>query len=329
MMKRRTFLCVLTFGALSAPLAAEAQQAGKVPRVGILLIAAREQTAHFVKAFEEGMRALGYVEGRNIVYEHRFANGKPALLPDLAAEMVRLSLGVIVTGSNQQTVVVKRATTAVPIVAMFLSEPVASGLISSFSRPGGNLTGLTVDVDAEIWSKRVELLKEAAPRVQRVAILVDSAVPGREPYRKAIEDALRRLDMTGDFIGVRSAVDFESAFGSVKRQGRDALFFDAGPLFFGNLTRITELVARSGLPSAYPSREFVETGGLLSYGANLPDLSRRAAIYVDKILKGTKPADLPVEQPAKFELVINMKTAKALGLTIPPSLLLRADQVIE
>ncbi len=324
-----TLVLTLALGLLAAPLGAGAQQAGKIPRVGMLLLATREQTRSFINAFEEGMRVLGYVEGRDIVYGHRFANNNRERLPDLAAEMVRLKVDVIVTGSNEQTAVAKRATTTMPIVMMFSSQPVATGFIASLSKPGGNLTGLTLDVDPEVWGKRLEILKEIVPQLRRVAILEDATVPGRESVRKAMRDAGRTLDVETTLIEVRSPTDFDDAFVAMRRRHVDSLVIGLGALFWLHRSRLVELVAKAELPAIYAYREPVEAGGLISYGTSLPDLSRRAAYYVAKILKGAKPADLPVEQPTKFELIINLKTAKALGLTIPPSVLARADEIIQ
>jgi ABC-type uncharacterized transport system substrate-binding protein len=327
-MNRRAFVAGL--GAMvSAPLGAEAQQAKRMPAVGMLLIATREQTGHFVNAFEDGMRALGYVDGRNIVYAHRFADGNRDRVAELAAEMVKLKLDVIVTGSAQQTVVAQKATREVPIVMAMTSQPVGLGLVASLARPGGNVTGLSGDVSPEIAGKRIEILKEAAPHLRRIGALRDPAFPWSEEYRQAEEAAAKKFGISFERIDVQSAADFQRAFEAVVARRIDGLTIYSAALFFGNRAALTALVAKSGRPAVYGVREFVEAGGFLSYGVDLTELCRRAATYVDKILRGAKPGDLPVEQPTKFELVINLKTAKSLGLTIPPSLLLRADQVIE
>jgi ABC-type uncharacterized transport system substrate-binding protein len=328
MLSRRSFLGA-TVSTVALPLAASAQQAGRTPTVGMLLIATREQTAHFVDAFEDGMRALGYVAGRNIVYAHRFADGSPERLVDLAAEMVKSKLDVIVTGSAQQTLVVKKATSTVPIVMALTGQPVALGLIASLKRPGGNLTGLTGDVGPEIVGKRLAILKEVAPRVRHVAILRDPAFPWSDANRQAEEEAAKKLGIRIERIDVSSVEDFERAFATAEARHIDGFTITSTALFFGHRIRMTALVAKSGRPAIYSFREFPEAGGLVSYGPNSEDLCRRAATYVDRILRGAKPGDLPVEQPTKFQLVINVKAAKALGLTVPPTLLLRADHVIQ
>jgi ABC-type uncharacterized transport system substrate-binding protein len=327
MMDRRSFIAGMT-AVMTAPLA-EAQQPGRVPTVGMLLIATREQTAHFVNPFEHGMRTLGYIAGRNIFYAHRFADGNPERLPDLAADMVKSKLDVIVTGSAQQTLVVKKLTNTVPIVMAMTGQPVALGLIASLTHPGGNLTGLTGDVGPEIVGKRLAILKEVAPRVRHVAILRDPAFPWPDANRQAEEDAAKKLGISIERIDVPSVTDFERVFATAEARHIDGFTLNAAALFYGNRGRMTALVAKSGRPAIYSARDFAEAGGLMSYGPNFEDLCRRAATYVDRILRGAKPGDLPVEQPTKFEFVINLKTAKALNLTIPPSLLLRADQVIE
>jgi len=327
-MHRRAFLVGLA-AAAGGPSRAAAQPTGRVPVVGMLVIATREQTAHFVGAFEDGMRALGYVPGRNVVYAHRFANGHAERLPELAADMVRSKVDVIVTGSVQQTIVAKKATSTVPIVMAMAIQPVTFGLIESLARPGGNLTGLTGDVGPDIAAKRLEILKEVVPHVRRIGILRDPAYPWPESNRQAEDDAARQLGVNLHRIDVATAEDFDRALADVERRGIQALTMTAAALFFGNRARLTALIAKSRLPVLYSQREFPDAGGLMSYGTNSTDLCRRAAAYVDRILKGARPGELPVEQPTKFELVINLKVAKMLGLTIPPSLLLRADQVIE
>jgi ABC-type uncharacterized transport system substrate-binding protein len=327
-MNRRAFVAGLGT-MLAAPLAAEAQQAGKRPVVGMLLIAPREQTAHFVTSFEQGMRALGYVPGRSIVYAHRFADGHPERLPELAAEMVRTKVDVIVTGSVQQTLVAKKTTSTVPIVMAITIQPVAFGLIASLSRPGGNVTGLTGDVGPEIVAKRLEILKQVVPQARRIGILLDPAYPWPDSNRRAEDEAAKQLGVMIERIDIASVGDFERAFAEIDARHIEGLTINAAALLFGNRVRMTALVAKNRLPAVYSQREFVDAGGLISYGVSAADLFRRAASYVDRILKGANPADLPVEQPTKFELVINLKAAKAFGLTIPQSLLLRADQLIE
>lgn len=314
---------------VAAGLCTTALPTGAQPRVGMLVVGSRQQTAEFVKSFEDGMLALGYLPGRTIRFEHRFANGQPELLPELAAEMVRLKLDVIVSGSNQQTSAAKRATTTIPIVAMFLNDPVSAGFVTSLSRPGANVTGLTLDVGRDLPSKRLELLKELAPHARRVVSLSDPGFPGSPRARQELGEAARRLDLTIDFVDVRAAADLDGVFDRVRGHRADAVFVSSSPALFTQRKRIIALLATARLPAISNVREFAEDGGLMSYGVYLPDLSRRAATYVDKILKGSRPGDLPVEQPTKFDFVINLKTARALGLTIPLSLLLRADHVIE
>jgi len=314
-----------------APLAADAQQPKKVYRIGYFQTASRAQVEHMLKALEEGLRERGYVPGQNIVIEYRFADGKPERLAELAAELVRLKVDVIVTALNPVTVAAKRATATIPIVMTIGLDPVGAGLVTSLARPGGNVTGLTFDVTLEIHAKRLQLLKEIVPRVSRVAFLWNPAFSPADSERSAgaVRDAARKLGVTLQFVEVREGDEFEGAFAAMTRERADSLLAMGGPLLFAHRHRIADLAAKHRLPATYPLREFPESGGLFSYGASLPDLYRRAGTYVDKILKGAKPADLPVEQPTKFEMVINLKTAKALGITIPQSVLIRADEVIQ
>jgi len=325
---RRAFVGSLTGGLLAAPLAAEAQQAGKVARIGCLLGAAREQTSHLVKAFEDGLRDLGYVPGRNVMFEYRFADGRLERLPQLAQDLVRLKVDVIVTGSNAHVIAARQATTTIPIVMVYVLDPVGAGLVASVSRPGGNVTGLSQDVSAEILGKRLALLKELVPKLSRVAVLITPPVLVPATH-KAMEAAARTLGMTVVRFDARGPGDLEGVFAAMIRARSDALVVNGGPAQFNMRTQIHQLALRHRLPSISIVTEDVEAGGLMSYGPSLNDEWRRAAVYVDKILKGAQPADLPIEQPTKFELVINLKTAKALGLTIPQTLLLQADQVIE
>jgi len=325
---RRAFLGGLGLSAIAVPLAAEAQQAGKVYRIGILHSAARESER--IKALEEGLRELGYVEGRNLVIEHRFADVKLERLGELATDLVRLKVDVIVTAINPTTLAAKQATTTIPIVMTTGVDPVAAGLVASLARPGGNVTGLTFDVDPEaIAAKRLELLKELAPRASRMAAIWNPTYAPNTPRMKGIEDAARKLGVTLVSVLVREPGDFDGAFATIVRERARAFLVLTDPLMFSHFARLADLAAKNRLPGIYALREAVNAGGLISYAANLVDLYRRAALFVDKIIKGAKPADLPIEQPTKFELVINMKTAKALGLTIPQSLLVRADEVIQ
>jgi putative ABC transport system substrate-binding protein len=329
-MERRTFMAMLTGGIVVAPLAAEAQQAAKVPRIGYLSpnLAA---SPHLPEAFLQGLRDLGYVEGRNVVIEYRSAEGKFERLPALAAELVALKVDVIVAPITLAALAAKQATRTLPIVFSFAADPVGSGLVTSLARPGGNVTGLSI-LAPELVGKGLELLKQAVPAVSRVAALWQpGAVPERseKDILKGAEVAARALGVRLQFVEARGPADFDRAFSDMTRARAGALTVLPYSMFVTERRRLADLAAKNRLPTVFPLREFVDAGGLMAYGANLADLSRRAATYVDKILKGAKPADLPVEQPTKFELVINMKTARALGLTIPQSLLLRADQVIE
>jgi ABC-type uncharacterized transport system substrate-binding protein len=320
---------VLALSFVLAPLAAEAQTAGKVARIGCLLGAAREQTSGLVNAFEDGLRDLGYVPGRNVVIEYRFADGKLERLPQLAQDLVRLKVDVIVTGSNVHVIAAKQATTTIPIVMVYVRDPVGAGLVANVSRPGGNVTGLSQDAGLEISGKRLALLKELVPKLSRVAVLVNVSSPTALATLKVTEASAGALGMTVVRFDARGPGDLEGVFAAVTRARSDALVVTGGPVHFNMRTQVAQLALRHRLPSIGASTEDVEAGGLMSYGASVSDQWRRAATYVDKILRGAQPGDLPVEQPTKFELVINLKTAKALGLTIPQTILLQADQVIE
>jgi putative ABC transport system substrate-binding protein len=307
----------------------EAQQAGKVYRIGYIQAAVPNEMEHLTNALEEGLRELGYVDGRNIVYERRFASGKQERLPDLAAELVRLNVDIIVTGSNPAIAAVKQATAKIPVVMATSRDPVGSGFIASMARPGGNITGLTGDPTPEVQGKRVELLKEAVPSASRVALLWNPLPPGAETYRNVVENAARRLRVSLHSVEARGRNEFEGAFAAMARERVDGLVVLPDPMFYTARTQIVLLATKHRLPAVYHAREFVEIGGLMSYGVSLADQFRRAAFYVDKILKGAKPAELAVEQATRFELAINLKTAKALGLTIPRSTLMQADHIIE
>jgi len=328
-MERRTFLGMMAGSLLAAPLAAEAQPVATVPRIGYLAL---NPTAnpHLHEAFRQGLRDLGYVEGRNVVIESRDAEGKPERLPALAAELVALKVDVLVAQPTVAALAAKQATRTLPIVFP-VADPVSSGLVTSLARPGGNLTGLSI-LAPEMVGKGLELLKQAVPGVSRVAVLWDpGAFPERtaKDMRKEVKVAARALGVRLQFIEARGPDDFDRAFSEMTRARAGALTVLGGSMLFSERKRLVDLAAKNRLPAVYPWREGVDAGGLMAYGPNVADLFRRAATYVDKILKGAKPGDLPIEQPTKFELVINLKTAKALGLTIPRSLLQRADQVIE
>ncbi len=320
----------LVLALLATPLAAHAQQAQKVYRVG-LLSTTRSTTAeasHLEEAFQQGLRELGYVEGKNILIDRRYSEGRPERLPDLAAELVRLKVDLIVAIAAPATRAAKQATTTIPIVAIAVTDPVAQGLVASLARPGGNVTGLATFFP-ELAAKRLELLKETLPRVSRVAVLWNAANPGNAIIWKEVQVAARTLGVMLQSREVRGPDDFEGAFAAMTRERPDALMALDDPLIFAYRTSIVDFAAKTRVPAVYFFREFVDAGGLMSYGVNLADLLRRSGVYIDKILKGAKPADLPVEQPTRFDLAINLKTAKALGLKIPPSVLIRADKVIE
>ena len=314
---------------LATPLTAAAQPSGKAYRIGFIATSAPNEAQHLFKALDEGLRDLGYVEGRNVAFERRFAEGKQERLPGLAAELVRLNVDVIVTGSNPVIAAVKQATARIPIVMAVSRDPVGAGFIASLARPGGNITGLSNDPSPDIHGKNMELLKEAVPRISRVAYLWNPDPPGAETYRQVAEAAARTLGVTLQPLEVRGRNEFEDAFAAMARARADAVLVVQDPIFLSARGQVVLLAARYRLPAVYGNREYAEVGGLMSYGPNVARQFRRAAVYVDKILKGAKPADLPVEQPTTFELVINLKTAKALGLTIPASVLARADQVIQ
>jgi ABC-type uncharacterized transport system substrate-binding protein len=329
MMDRRRFLLTSLAGAAAVPLAARAQPTGKVSRIGFIVTGTPNETGHLIQALNKGLRELGYVEGRNVVFERRFGEGRQEKLPALAAELVQLKVDVLVTGSNPVIAAVKQATATIPVVMAVSRDPVGANFIASLARPGGNITGLANDADPEIIGKNLELLKEAAPRVSRVAFLWNPVPPGAGTSKHAVESAARSLGVTLQSVEVRRPTEFEGAFAAMVRERANGVVVAQDPIALGSRSQVVLLAARSRLPAVYGVREFAEAGGLMSYGPNIADQFQRAAFYVDRILKGAKPGDLPVEQATKFELVINLKTAKALGLTIPRSLLARADQIIE
>jgi len=312
-----------------APLAAGAQQAAKVPRIGFLSAATSGVSSPVLDAFRQGLRELGWVEGQNIVVDYRFTD-RSDRLPDLAAELVQLKVDIIVAEATQGVAAAKNATETIPIVMISGSaDPVGLGFIASLARPGGNVTGLSYSVGPEIVGKGLELLKEIVPKVRRVAILSNPASPVQPLFIREVKGAARSLGVQLQLLEVRGPNEFEGAFAAMATERVGALLVVADAVFIFHRTRLADLAARSRLPAAYGTRASVEAGGLISYGPSVRDLFRRSATYVDKILNGAKPGDLPVEQPTKFELVINLKTAKALGLTIPQTILLQADQVIQ
>ena len=327
-MERRTFIGVIAGGLLAAPLAAQGQQAAKVPRIGFLGNSTAALEANLVGPFREGLRDLGYVEGQNILIEYRWAEGKYERFPALIAELIALKVDVIVTAGTPAALAVKKATTSIPLVMAAVGDPIGVGLVASLARPGGNVTGLSA-IAPELEGKRLELLREVVPKLSHIAVLWNPDNPFQPGSLKETRAAAQVLGIKVQLLGVRTAEDFPAAFAAILKERPDALLVLADRIFLHNRARIVDFEAKRRLPGMYPYRELVEAGGLMSFGPSYADMHRRAATYVDKILKGAKPADLPVEQPTKFDLVINLKTAKALGLTIPPSLLGRADEAIQ
>ena len=329
-MHRRAFLGTLAGGLLAAPLAAEAQQATRVWRIGLLDYGSPDAARlAWWRAFRDGLRELAYVEGQNVVFQPRWGNGQVSRLQGLATELVAAKVDILVTAGNPASLAAKQATSSIPIVTANGPDPVELGLAASLARPGGNVTGLT-SVSSELAAKRLGLVKELIPQVSRVAALWDRTARGSVLNVRDTEGAARSLGIALQSVAVRpDPKEYDAAFVAIKRGRAGAVIVVQSSAFFAGYQRISDLALVHRLPSVGGSKEYPEAGGLISYGADYPDLFRRAAVFVDKILKGAKPADLPVEQPNKFELVINLKAAKALGLPIPPSLLQRADQVIE
>ena len=328
-MKKAAVLSILSAVVLLAvAVIAEAQQPKKVPRIGYLTASTPVAQLPGTEALREGLREFGYVEGQNIAIEFRYAEEKPEQLPALAAEMVRLKVDVIVTGGPTATRTAKETTNTVPIVMSQDSDPVGNGFVASLARPGGNITGLAT-LSPELSGKRLELLKEIVPKLNRVAVLGTSTNPGNAQGLKETELAAKAFRMQLQYLDVRDPKDIEIAFREASREQADAVLVLGGPVVLPQRTKVAELAVKNRLPAIYNRPEFVEAGGLVSYSASYTDMSRRAATYVDKILKGAKPADLPVEQPTKFEFIINLKAAKQIGLTIPPNVLARADKVIK
>ena len=310
---------------------AEAQQAKKVPRIGYLSSADRDFESTRSEAIRFALRDLGYLEGQNIASEYRYSEGKVDRLPELAADLVRLKVDIIVVAGGGVVIrAAKNATKTIPIVmAGSPNDPVETGLVESLARPGGNITGLS-SLSRELAGKRLELLKEAVPKIARVAVFYDPTIrPSVIEVKEALPVAARALGLTVRSWEIRDADGFEKAFGALNKERLDGLYISGGPLIRDNRKRIAGFALKSRLPSMYQTKEAVDAGGLMYYGADIADSYRRVAYYVDKILKGAKPADLPVEQPTKFELIINLKAAKQIGLTIPPNVLVRADKVIK
>jgi putative ABC transport system substrate-binding protein len=327
-MDRRSFIGTLAGGLLAAPLVAGAQPAAKIARIGFLSLSPGRTPTMDISP---GLRELGWIEGQNITVEYRWAANREDQLPALAADLVRLKVEVIVTSSTPAAQAAKLATTIIPIVMTFVADPVGSGLVASLARPGGNITGLTT-LATGLVAKRLELLKAVVSGSTRMAVLWQPGALGERAMRDMVEEtqvAGRTLGLELRFVEARRPDDFEQAFSAMREARVGGLLVFPNPLLFEERRSIVAHAAKGRLPAVYPWREAASVGGLMSYSTNFPDMYRRAATYVDKILKGAKPGDLPIEQPTTFELVINLKTAKALGLTIPPSLLHRADQVIE
>jgi putative ABC transport system substrate-binding protein len=324
-----TAVALLALGRVAAPLDAEAQQAGKVYRIGYLSTPTRESVENGLQAFLRKLRELGWVDGHNLIIEYRWADGNVERLPDLAAELVRRNVDVIVAPAGSAALAAKHATSTIPIVMIFPSDPVEIGLVGSLRRPGGNITGTTFTPGPEIFGKQLQILKETIPHASRVAILSNPADPSFALQVRDVEATAKSLHIRLQRVEARGPEEFESAFAAMARERTEALVITGSSTFLAHRARLGELAVKGRLPTMYSFRENVEAGGLMAYAVNMADFVGRAAVYVDKILKGANPADLPVEQPTRFELVMNLKTARALGLTIPQSLLLRADEVIQ
>jgi ABC-type uncharacterized transport system substrate-binding protein len=325
-MKKRILVSLLATLVLGSVYPAPAQQPAKVPRIGYLTSGAATRDSS--ESFRRGLGELGYVEGKNILIEYRYAEGGSQPLSELAEELVRLKVDVLVTIATEPSLAAQRATKTIPIVMVTPGDPVGAGLVASLARPGGNITGVTATTVDLSW-KRLELLKEVIPKISLVAVLWIPTAMGNRLQMKETEAAAHSLGLHLQPAGVDGSNDFESAFSAINGRGARSLMVLGSPMFFSHRTRIADLAAKSRLPAIYPTSPYVDAGGLMSYGNDLSVVHRRAAIYVDRILKGAKPAELPVERPMKFELVINLKTAKQLGLTIPGSVLYRVDRVVK
>jgi putative tryptophan/tyrosine transport system substrate-binding protein len=325
---RPIFTSILTVALLIAPLPVHAQPAGKVYRVGVLETIPLALNAANFDAFRHGLRALGYIEGQNLVIEYRSADGDASRFPALATELVRLQVDVLVTRGTPAALAAKNAAGSIPVVMAAIGDPSALGIVANLARPGGNITGLNAFA-TELSGKRIELLREILPRIKRIAALLNMGNPLFPPQWKEIETAARSLGIKPQLLDVRKSEELGPLFDAAITSRADALVVGADGVAQANLQSITELATKHRLPTMYPSREFVDAGGLISYGVSYPHLYYRASAFVDKIFRGAKPGDLPVEQPTKFELVINMKAAKALGLTITPSVLARTDEIIQ
>jgi putative ABC transport system substrate-binding protein len=307
---------------------AEAQQPAKIPRIGVLISASPSIASPRIQAFQQGLRELNYVEGKNLIIEYRYAEGRVETVPELTEELVRLKVDIIVTDTSNAIQAAKNATKAIPVVFTAANDPVGDGQVASLAKPGGNLTGFSLLAPEVNW-KRLELLKEVTPKATRIAFLTRSGTAIVEQRFKEAEADAKGLGLQLQFLGAKGPDDLESAFDAAKQSGVQAVIVHPSTFAVTNRARIIDLTAKNRLPAIYPSTPYAEAGGLMSYGPDIVDNNRRAAVYVDKILKGTKPADLPVQQPTKFEFVINLKAAKQIGLTIPPNVLARADRVIK
>ena len=332
-MRRREFIKLVGGAAAAWPLSVNAQPSAKIPRIGLMVTGSLQSPEARVQldAFRQGLRQLGFTEGRNIAIEYRGADGRIERFPNLAAELVRLEVDLIFAANTRAALAARQATSTIPIVSAVMGDPVEDGLVASLAQPGGNVTGLTF-LAPELTAKRMQLLKDALPNVSRVAALWHPGAYGErtmDDMLKATEAAARTLGVHLQLIEVRAAEELGRAFSTMMKERAEALFLFPSPMLFLARRRIVELAATHRLPSVSQAREFVEVGGLIAYGANINDLFRRSAVYVDKILKGAKPADLPIEQPTRFELVVNLKTAKTLGIDLPLGLMIRADEMIE
>jgi putative ABC transport system substrate-binding protein len=325
-MKRREFLTLAGGAAASAPFVARAQQPAKLPTIGFMSVSTPAAWSHFVQAFEQRLGELGWVNGRNVAIEYRWAEGRTERFVEISAEFVRLKVDVILTGGSA-VLAAKQATSTIPIVFALANDPLGAGLVASLSRPGGNVTGLSLQ-GPDIGSKRLGLMREALPGLNRLAIIANPASPQAATELDQVKQEARAIGFEPDGLEIRRAEDFAPAIEALKGRA-DALYACADALISANAARINTLAQAARLPTMFYAREYLAGGGFMSYGPNVPDLFRRSADFVDKILRGAKPGDIPVEQPTTLELVLDLKTAKALGLTVPPTLLARADEVIE
>ena len=328
MISRRQVVFAFGAGALAAPLALYAQAPKKVRRIGVLTAGSIGTSGHWIEVFRVALKDLGWVEGRDVIFDERWANGDIKLLDSLAVELVSLKPDLVFAGATQPAIAVQRATRDIPIVFALPPDPIGSGLIASFARPGGNMTGMSSNA-TELGPKRLQLFKESIPALARVVVLHDPASSYSPDALEIVLRAGKQIGITMTALGATNETEIEAAFGKLSRERPDGIFFMEGPLFLRHRQMIVERAAAARIPGVYAVPEYAEAGGLMVYGVNYPNQFRRAATYVDKILKGARPGDLPVEQPTTFELIINLKAAKALGLKIPQSVLLRADRVIE